>query len=118
MPTPRACSPPACLPACLPGVQGLALVYKSKMGLLLGVESEAGFVIARLEDPECGHRWSAPVFVQGRSWCAGLTLGERAAALRRGGAGQADRLAGRGGESRAPAPRAQATAARGCAWRS
>ena len=62
-----------------PSAQGLLLVRKSKRGLMLGVDKEEGFVIARLDAPDGGKQWSAPVFVRARSYSLGFTLGALAA---------------------------------------
>ena len=74
-------SPPAlpCLhpPPPLPAPQGLAFVWRKKRGAMVSLTKETVVLIGKLTAPDGGVAWSGPIFLSGRSWGAGCTLGER-----------------------------------------
>jgi hypothetical protein len=58
-----------------PSAQGLACIYRRKAGLLLSRTKAQGFIIKRIVQPDGTSTWSAPVFVRGRGYGLGLTVG-------------------------------------------
>ena len=57
------------------GVKGLAFCFRRKWGCIFSFQHEFGFVTAKITAPDGSISWSAPYFVEGRVFGAGLTLG-------------------------------------------
>lgn len=57
-------------------VQGLAIMRKTKKGVVLSFTQERAFVINKLVSTDGSIRWSAPVFMRGAALGLGFSLGE------------------------------------------
>lgn len=78
-PMPPCPSPSTPAHSCLPAAhtpQGLAFISRRKKGALLSVSSERVVLVWKKSMPDGSTVWSGPIFLKGKSWGAGFTVGE------------------------------------------